>query len=86
MSLSLVLSAVSLTVQRYKPDVRIRFVTEELGFESDGDSVRFLCEHQAESLLEEHEDGLRMLSGKAGALFETAKQAAFRRVDIKGQI
>lgn len=37
-------------------------------------------------LLEVREDGPRFLSGKAGVIFETARQKAFAVVDIKGQI
>lgn len=71
---------------RYKPDVRLRFITEELGFESDDESARFVCEHKAQSLLEERDDGVRLLTGKALNFFEVAKVDAFKRVDIKGQI
>ncbi len=66
--------------------MKLRFITEELGFESDEESARFICDHGAQSLLEEQTDGVRLLSGKAGFIFETAKSDAFRRVDIKGQI
>ena len=71
---------------RYKPAVKLRFVTEELGFESDEESARFLCDHGAQAFLEEGEDIVRLLTGKVGNTFEAAKLAAFRRVDIKGQI
>lgn len=70
----------------YKPDVNLRFITEELGFESDEESARFICDHGAQSLLEERQDSVRLLTGKAGSIFEVAKSAAFKRVDIKGQI
>ncbi|KAJ9635832.1 hypothetical protein H2199_008185 [Coniosporium tulheliwenetii] len=70
----------------YKPDVKIRFLTEELGFESDQDCVQFLCDHGAQGLLEDKTDSVVFQTGKAGLLFENAKNAAFRKVDIKGQI
>lgn len=70
---------------RYKPDVRLRFITEELGFESDDESARFICEHGGQDFLEERDNGVRLLTGKATNYFD-AKQAAFRKVDIKGQI
>jgi len=66
--------------------VKLRFITEELGFESDEESARFMCDHGAQSLLKEETDGVRLLSGQAGLVFERAKNAAFQRVDIKGQI
>lgn len=71
---------------RYKLDVKLRFITEELGFESDDESARFICEHGGQAFLEERDDGVRLLTGKVQNYFEPAKQAAFRRVDIKGQI
>ncbi|KAL9103161.1 MAG: hypothetical protein Q9163_001766 [Psora crenata] len=71
----------------YKPDVKLRFVTEELGFESDDESARFVCDHGGQSFLDEREEGeVRLLTGKALRFFEGAKAAAFKTVDIKGQI
>jgi hypothetical protein len=72
---------------RYKPDVRIMFLTEELGFESAQDCVQFLVDHNGQDLLVQNEDEvLRFATGKAKELFETARAQAFRKVDIKGQI
>ena len=75
-----------LSLHRYKPEVKLRFITEELAFESDGDAAQFIYDCNGQFLLEEREDGFRFLSGKAGNLFEVAKDEAFRKVDIKGQI
>ena len=71
---------------RYKPDVKLRFFTEELGFESDDESARFICDHGGQSFLEERDGQVRLLTGKALRVFETARNAAFKKVDIKGQI
>ena len=72
---------------RYKPDVKIRFVTEELGFESDEQSARFILEYASEEILQEREDGgVKLLTGKAGNLFEAARANAFKLIDLKGQI
>ena len=71
---------------RYKPDVNIRFITEELGFESDEQTARFVLDHSSPTLLEEKNGTVRLLTGKAGMLFEQAKNEANRVVDIKGQI
>ncbi len=71
---------------RYKPDVKLRFVTEELGFESDSDAAQFICDYQGQDLLQEKDSELRFLTGKAGQIFEAAKGQAFQKVDIKGQI
>ena len=75
-----------LTSSRYKPDTKIRFITEELGFESDEESARFILEYASEDILQERDDGVRLLTGKAGQIFDNAKASAFKRVDIKGQI
>ena len=66
--------------------MKIRFITEELAFESDEESARFILEHASEELLQERDGDVRLLTGKAGAVFEAAKVASFKRVDIKGQI
>jgi len=71
---------------RFKPDVKLRFITEELAFESDSDAAQFICDNGGQNLLEEKDDELRFHAGKAGQLFEQKKQAAFRSIDIKGQI
>ncbi|PYH97433.1 hypothetical protein BO71DRAFT_346971 [Aspergillus ellipticus CBS 707.79] len=81
------LSALAAICKAYKPDVKIRFITEELGFESDEQSAHFILDHTAEDLLQEKDGVVRLLtSGKAGQLFEGAKADAHRVVDIKGQI
>jgi hypothetical protein len=66
--------------------LRLRFITEELGFESDGDAAQFIFEYGGQDLLEERNDGIHLVVNKAGSSFETAKRAAFGKVDIKGQI
>ncbi|GFF27903.1 protein scd2/ral3 [Aspergillus udagawae] len=81
------LSALTAICKAYKPDVKIRFVTEELGFESDEQSARFILDHASEDLLQEKDGSVRLLtSGRAAQLFEAAKSEAHRVVDIKGQI
>lgn len=73
-------------MHRYKPSVKIRFLTEELGFESDQDCVQFLLDYQAQPYIEQDNDTLKLTTAKSSSLFEAAKATAFRRVDIKGQI
>ncbi|CAL3971538.1 unnamed protein product [Diplocarpon coronariae] len=80
------LVALSSICKCYKPDLRLRYITEELGFESDGDAAQFICDYNGQHLLEERANELRFISSKAGPLFEAAKSEAFRTVDIKGQI
>lgn len=81
------LAALSNICKAYKPDVKLRFVTEELGFESDSDAAQFICDYNGQDLLQEKEGELRFLTGpKAAQIFESAKSQAFQKVDIKGQI
>ncbi|BCS30395.1 SAC3/GANP domain protein [Aspergillus puulaauensis] len=81
------LSALSAICKAYKPDVKIRFITEELGFESDEQSARFILDHSAEDMLLEKDGAVRLLTGvRTAQYFETAKASAHRVIDIKGQI
>lgn len=66
--------------------MNIRFITEELGFESDEQSVRFILDYVPEDLLQEKPDGVKLLTGKTTPLFEQANMEAHRVIDIKGQI
>ncbi|ENH69054.1 THP3 like protein C2A9.11c [Fusarium oxysporum f. sp. cubense race 1] len=80
------LAALCNICKAYKPDVKLRFITEELGFESDADAAQFIIDHQGRHLLEDRTDYIAFLTGKAGPLFEGARSTAFQKVDIKGQI
>ncbi|EER40168.1 SAC3/GANP domain-containing protein [Histoplasma capsulatum H143] len=80
------LAALACICKVYKPEVKIRFITEELGFESDEQAARFILDHAPEDLLQEKPDGVKLLTGKAGQVFEVAKAEAHKVVDIKGQI
>ena len=69
--------------------MKLRFATEELGFENDEEAAQFIIDHAGEAsaeLLQEKEGVVRLLTGKVGQMFESARTAAFRHVDIKGQI
>lgn len=66
--------------------MKIRFITEELGFESDEQAARFVLDHAQEDVLQEKPDGVKLLTGKAGQVFEVAKAEAHKVIDIKGQI
>lgn len=66
--------------------MKLRFITEELGFESDADAAQFIIDYQGQHLLEARTEYIAFLSGKAGQLFESARSTAFQKVDIKGQI
>ena len=76
----------------YRPDIDIRFLTEELGFESDTECVQFLCDNGAAHLIEQKTgdkgvtSSIRFQTTKATAIFEEAKNKAYKKVDIKGQM
>ncbi|KAF7547962.1 hypothetical protein G7Z17_g7362 [Cylindrodendrum hubeiense] len=80
------LAALCNMCKAYKPDVKLRFITEELGFESDADAAQFIIDNHGQDLLEDRTEYIAFLTGKAGLLFENSRSAAFRKVDIKGQI
>jgi hypothetical protein len=77
-----------LTICRYKTKINIKFLTEELGFESYGHTVEFIASHGAEDALTQVEETGDVLldPGVASPVFEAARAAAFKLVDIKGQI
>ncbi|KAL8752270.1 MAG: hypothetical protein Q9184_005789, partial [Pyrenodesmia sp. 2 TL-2023] len=77
------LAALSAICRAYKPDVKLRFATEELGFESDDESARFICDHGGQHFLEERNDGVRLMTGKASNFFEPALKAASARPGSK---
>lgn len=78
------LAALAYVNKAYKPAVRLRFITEELAFESDEEAAQFVLDHGGKDLLDEKDDYVRLLTGSR--VFEDAKTAAFASVDIKGQI
>lgn len=65
----------------------LRFITEELYFESDADAAQFIVDHNGRELLEDHDGKVVFITGnKALQTFEGPRARAFARVDIKGQI
>ncbi|KAI7401669.1 hypothetical protein KC336_g14605 [Hortaea werneckii] len=93
------IAAMAAICRAYKPDVSLHFLTNELAFESgeevdpsDPDAaprecLDFLCTHGGESFVKRKDDGdIRFSTDKSSATFEGLKKAAFRQVDIKGQI
>lgn len=80
------LAALAVICKSIKQDVKLRYVTEELAFESDAEAAQFIIDYNGQDLLLERDDHIAFLTAKAGQLFQTARVAAFRRVDLKGQI
>ncbi|KAK7509295.1 SAC3/GANP domain protein [Phyllosticta citriasiana] len=73
---------------RYKPHLDIRFLTDELGFESFQDCLQFVCDKGAQNFLEQKSDDVVVFhsSAHSAQLFAQAKAQAFQRVDLKGQM
>lgn len=82
----LIFSTDFLSSNSYKPDVKVEFLSSELAFPDDQQCAQFLCDHVGDQLFEVKPDGVRFLISKVGNAFDTAKQKAFRTVDIRGQI
>ncbi|CAK4032001.1 Hypothetical predicted protein [Lecanosticta acicola] len=90
------LGAMAAMCRAYKPDVSSLFLTQELAFECEeaelfeGDvhqaCLDFVARYSGDRLIQPKDDDIRVLTGKAGNIFEDAKKAAFGSVDIKGQI
>ena len=80
---------VLLTQHRYQ-HVTMRFLTDELAFESDIACLEFLKNHDAEHLVDGTANNsdmtlVRVKVKEGAALFEQLRQA-FSKIDIKGQI
>ncbi|KAL2128928.1 hypothetical protein VTI74DRAFT_8465 [Chaetomium olivicolor] len=80
------LAALCNICKAYKQDVPLRFVTEELYFESDVEAAQFILDHGGQDLLQDRDGTIVFLTAKAGQTFEGPRAKAFSRVDIKGQI
>ncbi|KAK4499417.1 hypothetical protein PRZ48_009931 [Zasmidium cellare] len=90
------LGAMAAICKSYKPDVSSKFLTKELAFacsetelfdeDIERECLTFVTNHGGDALLQEKDGNVRVLTGKAGNVFEMAKQAVFGKVDIKGQI
>ena len=71
--------------------ITLRFLTDELAFDNDEACREFLESHGAQNIIEEKFDEkvgkqYRVKIREAAAHLEQLRAAAFRKVDIKGQI
>ncbi|KAM7200597.1 SAC3/GANP/Nin1/mts3/eIF-3 p25 family domain containing protein [Rhypophila sp. PSN 637] len=80
------LSALCYICKAYKPVVPLRFITDELFFESDADAAQFIVDYDGRDLLSEKDGDIVFASGKGYQIFLDHRAAAFSRIDIKGQI
>ncbi|KAI0175819.1 SAC3/GANP/Nin1/mts3/eIF-3 p25 family-domain-containing protein [Hypoxylon sp. FL1284] len=80
------LAALASFCKAFRPSLKLRHITEELGFESDTEAAQFIIDQNGQELLKEDKDQIIFDCSKAGTLFDTARAGAFSRVDLKGQI
>ncbi|KAF2762983.1 hypothetical protein EJ05DRAFT_491169 [Pseudovirgaria hyperparasitica] len=80
------LAAMANIMKGHGSSLRIRYITEELGFESDHECAQFISDFGGDGLFTGTGDGVRVNPKLGVVLFESARAAAFRKVDIKGQI
>lgn len=69
---------------RYRPDVLFNFIVVELGFDSDKSCFEFLSKYNLHMYL--NTDNLKFQTKDAFRQAESNRLAAFRKIDIKGQI
>ena len=62
----------------------MRYLTDELGFESDAETVEFLQKRNVEVIVVAEK--LRIKTKESLDLFEVDRRNLFRVVDIKGQL
>ncbi|KAI4866232.1 SAC3/GANP/Nin1/mts3/eIF-3 p25 family-domain-containing protein [Hypoxylon rubiginosum] len=80
------LAALAVICKSFRPSLKLRQITEELGFESDAEAAQFIIDHKGDELLKEDKDHIVFVTSKAGPLFENARAGAFKRIDLQGQI
>lgn len=64
----------------YRPDILLRFISEELHFDSDEETVNFFCKFEAGEFLTgggHTSEPVKFSAPKAAPLFEQARRAAF---------
>lgn len=68
-----------------KQDISVRFLSEELGFDTYEEAAQFMVNHGAQDHLKRNEKEFLLNTG-AFSVFDGARELAFKRIDIKGQI
>jgi hypothetical protein len=64
----------------------IRFLSEELGFDSYEDAAQFFVNHGAQEYLKQIDTAEFVLNTGAFSVFDGAQKSAYQKIDIKGQI
>lgn len=78
------LYALSAICRAYRPTIPVAFLTKELGFQEQDHCVEFLEDLKIEPI--EFDNVLKIQTKESFANVEIARQNAFKKVDIKGQI
>jgi hypothetical protein len=74
-------------LNRYKTStIDIRFITEELGFQSHQESAQFILDYSGAEVFQEKDDSVFLNCNAAASIFREKAGEAYRQVDIKGQI
>lgn len=82
------LSALSCMCKAYRPTISLELLASELGFQDEEECVVFMQNYGVVCVNKGDETNPRFVidSKEAYIKFEVARQSAFKRVDIKGQI
>ncbi|KAK9476252.1 SAC3/GANP/Nin1/mts3/eIF-3 p25 family-domain-containing protein [Lipomyces japonicus] len=78
------LAALEIICKAFRPDISLRFLTDELGFESDISSFEFLTKYAMHIYVDA--DSLKLKTKEAYPQALQNRIAAFKKIDIKGQI
>jgi len=76
----------NITYRYARQDLSIRFLSEELGFDSYEDAAQFLINHGTQEFLKQTDEAELVLNSSAFSVFEGAQKSAYQKIDIKGQI
>ncbi|ODQ70619.1 hypothetical protein LIPSTDRAFT_57702 [Lipomyces starkeyi NRRL Y-11557] len=77
-------AALEIICKAFRPDVPLRFLTDEIGFDSDKSCYEFLEKHALNQFIDE--SSLRLRAKDAYPTAQNNRMTAFRKIDIKGQI
>lgn len=80
------LTALSIICRSYRPDVALDFITSELAFADREDCVEFLKGYQVRNHIFKTGEVEKLATKEAFLKIETARQSAYKKVDINGQI
>ncbi|XXG94344.1 hypothetical protein Hte_000598 [Hypoxylon texense] len=80
------LAALAVICKGFRRSLRLRHITEELGFESDAEAAQFIIDHKGHPFLKEDKDYIVLMTSEVGSVFDDQRAKAFKTIDLKGQI